>query len=431
MKVRKFKMTSGELYSIFLQNDGLPSTYPNLFVTIHHRNAGDSANTSHAVFERLSFFYEICEFLNIDIVQRCHEGDFLKQHEIETIAKWACRSVKSFREHVQKQRSSNVVSISPSRKKIETARASFVVDAKGDIAKSTAYNRVTTFSQYIGWLEDELFPSKASNNTDLMKRFRPRRFNILGDINHIMGSYKSLTVEQMGQVLNVVQPNAPENPWKNESIRYRNELIINLYEALGCRRSELMKVRIDDMKTNPSNGQRYVQLRSKSDLNDNRLNRPEAKTRGRMVPLDKRLCEMYDNYVIHYRSQARGAEFIQYLFITHNESANQNRALSNESINKICRQIASLVGFRVHPHAFRHSWNDRYSELADQRIKDGKVTADKSESDRQKLMGWAEGSPMAMHYSSRHENKRAFDVGLKLQKDRSSSKGKGKDKEQS
>jgi hypothetical protein len=45
---------------------------------------------------------------------------------------------------------------------------------------------------------------------------------------------------------------------------------------------------------------------------------------------------------------------------------------------------------------------------------------------RQKLMGWADGSPMAMHYSSRHENKRAFDVGLKLQEDRSSSKGKDK-----
>jgi integrase len=124
---------------------------------------------------------------------------------------------------------------------------------------------------------------------------------------------------------------------------------------------------------------------------------------------------MYDNYLIHHRSNANGAEFVPYLFVTHSHRASANRALSTSAVNKVCREISKVVGFRVTPHTFRHSWNDRFSELADKRIAEGKTSGAKSESDRQKLMGWSEHSTMAKKYSKRHDDKRAFNMGMELQ----------------
>lgn len=415
MRIERIRMTSGEMYSVLLDDSGLPLPYPNLFVTVHHRNRSDSSNTCYAAFEHLRYFYEICDFLDIDIIQRCITGDFLSKPEMETLVKWAKRTVSTFREHVAKQKTANVVSFVPACKKLETARAIIIVNHEGDIAPVTAYNRLTTFAEYIGWLETELFPSKNSKATQLLKSLRPSKFRQQDEQEDIDSDYKSLTADQVLRVLDVVRPDSTENPWKNESLRFRNQLLINMLEAIGCRRGELLKVRTTDVKTSPKNGRRYLTIRSKIDLDDSRLDRPEAKTLGRHVPVDKRLSEMYDNYLIHHRSNANGAEFIPYLFVTHNHRTSKNTALSTSAVNKICREISRAVGFRVHPHAFRHSWNDKFSKVADKRIDEGVVAAAKSESDRQKLMGWAEGSKMAEKYSKRHADKRAFRVGMELQ----------------
>lgn len=414
MRIKRIQMTDGEMYSILLDESGLPLPYPNLFVTQNHRNKSDASNTCYAAFEHLRYFHEICEFLNLDIVQRCITGEFLSKPEMETIVKWAKRTVKSFREHVAKQNTTNIISFMPERKKLETARAVIVVNHEGDISSVTAYNRLTTFSEYIGWLETELFPSKNSRTELLLKSLRPTKFGQQDETDSI-DDYKSLTPDQVLRVLDVIRPDSSENPWKNKSLQFRNQLLINMLEATGCRRGELLKVRITDVKTRPINGRRYLTIRSRVDLDDSRLDRPEAKTLGRHIPVDKRLSDMYDNYLVHHRSNASGAEFIPYLFVTHNHRTSKNRALSASAVNKICREISQVVGFRVHPHAFRHSWNDNYSQHADKRIDEGKVVAQKSESDRQKLMGWQEGSKMAKKYSKRHDDKRAFDVGMELQ----------------
>tara|TARA_R110001583_G_C5663015_1_gene409838 strand:+ start:187 stop:1515 length:1329 start_codon:yes stop_codon:yes gene_type:complete len=413
--IKKIRMADGEMYSVLIDGSGVPMPYPNLFVTINHRNESDASNTCYNVFERIRLLYEICDFLNIDIVQRCITGDFLTKNEMESLVLWAKRTVESFRNHVIKQKSKNVVSLLPKMKKLETSRAVIVVEHQGDISPATAYNRITTFAEYIGWLEEELFTSKDTTAEDLLKSLRPSKFSKEGETGNVDEIYKSLTPSQVIRVLDVIRPDSSDNPWVNESLRYRNQLIINVLEAIGCRRGELLKIRPQDIKKNPTNGRRYVTIRSKVDLDDARLDRPEAKTLGRNVPMDKRLSEMYDNYLIHHRGNSNGAEFIPYLFVTHNHRTTTNHALSNATINKICRQISSVVGFKVNPHAFRHRWNDKYSKHADQRIAEGKVSEAKSESDRQKLMGWHEGSKMAQTYSKRHDDKRAFEVGLELQ----------------
>lgn len=439
MNVKKFKFSSGESYSILMGDDGLPMDYPNLFVTINHRNRSDASNTCHSAFEHIKYLYEICSFLNIDIEERSKRGDFLLKAEMETLVKWAKRTVPSFRKHVARNKDRSVIEFTPNLSKLESARQVIVIESEKDISPHTSYNRLTTFANYIGWLEKQLHPSKITNNEQLLKTLRPKKFSTNDYIGHDekiihqldkdpltsefaienddgdFEQYKSLTRNQVIRVLDVVRPDSPENPWKSEGVRYRNQLIINIYEAIGNRRAELLRIMIQDFKRSSTNSRRYISIRRSTDLNDKRTDTPSAKTLGRLVPVDNRLSEIIDDYIINHRGKVHGVEGIPYLFVTHHHRVKSPNALSLSAVNKICREISDAVGFRVHPHAFRHSWNDRFSENADRKIKEGKVTHAKAENDRQKLMGWTEGSVMAQKYSKRHDDKRAIMTGLELQ----------------
>ncbi|HHX8658010.1 TPA: tyrosine-type recombinase/integrase [Vibrio diabolicus] len=420
MKTKAFQMSSGESYSILLGEDGMPLPYHNLFVTLHYRNQSKASATCYRVFEHLCFLEEICQFEKIDLIERCKTGDFLTKKDFENIKKHSRFKVESFREMVARHKSTNVVSIKS--KKLETARAKIVVNPEGDISPHTTYNRLTVFAQFIGWLEEELFPSKDSTAEFELKKIRGDKFGT-SDEALDWGDWRSLEPVEEMRVLDVVRPDSPENPWKSESIRYRNQLIVNMLFALGCRRGELLKIRVktddhpSDIKKRQKDGRYFVMIRSQTDYSDKRRHKPEGKTLGRFVPMDNRLREMYETYLIHHRPNATGSEHIEYLFVTHNHKTQTNAALSLAQVNKIFREISEVVGFRVHPHGTRHTWNDKYSKFADKRIAEGKTTEAKSEADRQKLMGWTDDSKSAKRYSKRHDDKRAMDMALELQEE--------------
>ena len=361
---------------------------------------------------------------------RCIKGDFLTKNEMLSLVKWAKNRVATFRKHASKNKpttlkigTSNVVPLVVKKPRtLEIARATFVIDHDGDVGVHHAYNRLTTFAEYIGWLEGELFPSKDSTAEQTLKAQRPTNMMMRDEVLD-WGDYRSLTRQEVIRVLDVVRPDSPDNPWKSERIRYRNHLLINLLNSLGTRAAEASRIRVlskndeGDIHTNPKNNVRYIEIRSKDDKDDNRVNRPSGKTLGRHNPVDSRLSEIIDNYIIDYRSEIPGVNQIPYLFVTDNYRDPQNRALSLAQLNKICREISEVVGFRVHPHAFRHSWNDRYSEFVDRRIAEGKTSHEKAEADRRKLMGWGVNSKWGNYYEKRHAHQRAFDLGLELQEE--------------
>ncbi|MCG9650684.1 site-specific integrase [Vibrio brasiliensis] len=420
MKIKEFQMGSGESYSILLGEDGMPMPYQNLFVTINYRNNSKASSTCSRALEHLKFLEEICQFEKIDLIERCKTGNFITKKDFENIKKHSTLQVKVFRKMVVRHKSSNVVSIK--KKKVETARANIVVNSDGDVLPDTAYNRLTVFAQFIGWLEEELSPSKDSKAEFELKKIRGNKCDT-SDEALDWGDWKSLEPVEEMRVLDVVRPDSPENPWKSEPVRYRNQLIVNMFFAIGCRRGELLKIRVktdnhsSDIKKRSVDGRYFVMIRSQTDYSDKRKHRPEGKTKGRFVPMDKRLVEMYENYLIYHRPNATGSEYIEYLFVTHNNKTKINAALSLSQVNKIFREISKVVGFRVHPHSARHTWNDRYSKLADKRIAEGKTTEAKSEADRRKLMGWSENSKSAQRYAKRHDDKRAMGMALELQEE--------------
>ena len=104
------------------------------------------------------------------------------------------------------------------------------------------------------------------------------------------------------------------------------------------------------------------------------------------------------------------AELTDFLILS-----NKGQPLSINALDKIFSEISEVVLFNVHAHAFRHTWNDKYTDKVQTLIKSGKITEDQAERDRAYLMGWISNSQSARRYSRRAENKRAVEIGLGIQ----------------
>ena len=73
-------------------------------------------------------------------------------------------------------------------------------------------------------------------------------------------------------------------------------------------------------------------------------------------------------------------------------------------------QLHNLTG-----HRFRHTWNERFSELMDSM--DHPATEETQEAIRCNLMGWKSGSGTAATYNQRFIKRKGHEAALMLQKD--------------
>ena len=85
--------------------------------------------------------------------------------------------------------------------------------------------------------------------------------------------------------------------------------------------------------------------------------------------------------------------------------------MSPRSIGKIFDSLQPVLGFDLHPHLLRHTWNDRFSDEIDRGAQLGKKTATAEEERlRNYLMGWSPDSKMAERYSRRHIERAAHEL---------------------
>lgn len=62
--------------------------------------------------------------------------------------------------------------------------------------------------------------------------------------------------------------------------------------------------------------------------------------------------------------------------------------MSLSAFNKVFNELSNAVGFKVKPHGLRHTWNDRFSELIEELIKEGLITYEEAEEHRCARQGW-------------------------------------------
>jgi integrase len=172
------------------------------------------------------------------------------------------------------------------------------------------------------------------------------------------------------------------------------------------RRGELLGLQIRDLdQCSP----KLRILRRADASEDPRYIQPNTKTFDREIELRPAIMRAVWNYINHQRKNIKVARKYPQLIV-----ADDGRPLSLQSIDKIFVQIRDAcpdLPETLTSHVLRHTWNDRFSDLAEIMG----LTDAVEEKARNEQQGWADNSKSAAIYTRRHASRKGRELALKLQ----------------
>jgi len=398
---------------------GMPLFYPNVYITSIIRGKGDQAATMEAQLRAIKFLYIWGVKHDIDIDARFQEGDFLRVYEVETLAADArihasklLADTKVQADVATKSKVTNLNSYKKNRSKIKHIET---------VSGATAGVRFRYIRDYLEWLaihrtgrlsRSTLKYTALVHASNEMKKAFNSRIPKQGHQNDLYRKL-GLTLEDQEKLLEAVDPKNENNPWKDIRIRYRNQLFINMLISLGIRKGEALGIRTEDINLQTN---KITIHRTPNDQFDKRYHQPQTKTKARVLPLGKTLVRLCEEYIFKYRYKDLPSvrKDNHFLFVETKKGRELSIAAAND-IFKFIRFRNPDIQKDLSAHILRHTWNDRFSERADELIKSGEWTAEHERKARCEMMGWVIDSDMAWHYSRRHIIEQANKVELSLQ----------------
>ncbi|MBA2960695.1 MULTISPECIES: site-specific integrase [Ramlibacter] len=408
---RRLRFENGERTSTVMRSDtGMPIHATVLFIN-RYRLQGIKANTIHKIAGSLALLYRHCHHKKLDLEARLRAGKFLTSAELDQLADLAQYHVKDLDEERADGggvSASKVRSLERMRMRRKKAKERQLVEVP------TRATRTRHFVSYLEFLGDyyarqlplaasDAFLQEIAKGIKALEKMVPRYSNWAK-----LGSRKGMSEEAMELLVAVVDPDSPANPWKVPFVRLRNFLIVVLYLAAGIRRGEMAGLQVGDLGTSRLVITIY---RRADDENDKRVHQPVAKTADREITVDIALMQRLQDY-LGERRKKKPARKIPQLWVTDDGTA----ALSYDSIGKIFNDIRKAcpeLPRTLTTHVLRHTWNDRFSEVA---TRMGLKPAEEEKA-RATHQGWSPGSKMPARYTLRTIEANARKVGLKLQQD--------------
>ena len=398
--VRNVTLPGGELLPALIDHWRGPVLETLRYSIAALRNAGRAEKTIDAHLRAIAIARQWARTNGFTLEERMAAGTGLNERELESLS----YTLKTHHARSTDQNSgrNNVLPFARSGK--EPLRR--LPRRPGQVlAPQTGANRVRFVAGYLEWLarhspaehaRERLRDAVASLNARAKISVRPAT-----------DPKKGLSTEQHERLLAVILPSSPENPFRTESVRYRNLALIACLDQTGMRRGELAGLKIRDIDFR----QLTISIhRRPPDPKDPRKQRPHTKTNARTVPMKLELSDILFHYITVWRRAESGARKHDYLFVAHGGTS-PGAPLSPRSIGKIFDSLQRVLGFDLHPHLLRHTWNDRFSSAIDRSAQLGKETTTAQEERlRNYLMGWSPDSKMAERYSRRHIERAAHEL---------------------
>lgn len=402
--VSRIRFRSGERYS-FLLREGMPVYLAVLFVN-RFRTKGRAANTLHQVCSVLALLHNDLDSRGIDLRGLLAQGRFLSLPDIHRFADSA-QYVASEPICPQRGKKSRVVNIEKAR-----LRATTKAERRQTVDSATYATRLRYARAYLSFTADYVRSTLPSDLASQLAEEAERGLDALSA--HIprvsrrakLGARQGLTHQEESLLLDVIDLESPRNPWRSEFVRTRNRLIVILLLASGMRRGELLGLQVKDLSSHQA---KLKILRRADAAEDARLHQPNTKTGDREIPIAPNVLSALIDFIRTQRHKIKAARKIPQLFIS-----DEGDALSLSSINQIfvdIRNACPELPKGLTAHTLRHTWNERFSELAD-RVGMPEV---EEQSARALQQGWADGSKMAAVYTRRHTASKAQELSLKLQ----------------
>lgn len=201
--------------------------------------------------------------------------------------------------------------------------------------------------------------------------------------------------------------------------RLRNVVMARILYETGMRRGELLSLKLKNFVESSGGHLPYLEIeRNHDDELDHRTQQPVAKTQGRILAISSGLEDQIKQYRTEYRAEIQSVGFgdEDFLFCAHQFGRTVGQALTvngfNSAISYLKKTFPSL-GKSLHPHAFRHDFNYRFSLHADEM----EWTEAQEAEAREEVNGWCHGSEMAKVYNLRHRREKAMEIGVKIARD--------------
>ena len=381
-RIVKCTWESGERYRMLVEAEtGMPTWWPTLFVTTQLRNAGKSVSTMDAALGAIQVLLSFVEGRGIDLEQRFAARKFLEPGEIDSLCDLA-----------QQARRGN-----------------------GVVSPGQHYTRLSYIAKYLQWLATEVLGNWGSIEADkaierMTTMVQARRPNWQQGYSH---TNRGISEGVLEPLMEIIEPDHPDNPFNDRHAAVRNRLIIRVLEETGMRMGELLAIQVQDI--NWSTGTVTIRRRH-DDPHDPRKNQPRTKTLERELALTRELIEALDEYIRNERRRTRRAKTHRYLFVVHRKGKYEGRPLGTSGLERVFESLraADPVFHELHPHAFRHWWNWKFSVAMDAKPKKERLSPEEQAKIRCYQMGWVEGSKMATIYNKRFTEKKAQEVALAL-----------------
>lgn len=409
--VRTLTLATGERLPILLdKRNGIPQFAPLIYSLTQLRGRNLTSNTIEQGLRNILVFLIFLEQREINIEERLRVGKILDLAEIESLVITCKFKIKEILNPIQADKSK------PARiTSFANSRNSHLLIGQKQIDGNSAANRLRGILDYLNWLvkvqlltfpADTSYFLKLDTSLQIVIEAIRARLPIRGN-NNVLGSRMGLPSDISSRLLAVTSKNSPENPWLGEFTKSRNELIICWLYYLGLRRGELLNVKISDIDFR---AQTVLIVRRADSPEDPRSKQPSVKTKDRLLPLSKSLCQLTLNFVKYIRPKWPNATKHGYLFVADKSGAPMSLSALNKCFAFLRAHIPDLPK-DLSPHFMRHTWNDNFSkEMDDKKISD----ADEQQI-RSFLMGWSTTSRTSVIYSKRHLLDKAKKVSLTLQ----------------
>ena len=383
-RIRHCRWESGERYCMLVDAEtGMPPWWPTLYITTQVRNRGHSVATMEQALRSIRMLLRFAEAEEIDLEERVLTRRFLKLDEID----WLCDATE--REDAGGTR----------QEKSET------------LSRAHQHNRLSTIARYLEWFAEQVLREHRNRDDDkaieeLATAIRKRRPPIDGEESE---ADRALTEAQRNRLLEIIEPEHTDNPFRDRRAKERNALIVLTLMQLGLRRGELLGVQVGDIDWQ----EQALSIHRRADEPDDpRIRQPRTKTLPRKLPLFPDVLGAIDQYVRGPRRQTRGANTHRYLLVTHHKGPNEGNPLSEQGLAKVFKVLQGCdpVLAQVHPHALRHDWNWRFSQAMDQMPKNRRPSPSEQEKIRSHHMGWVPDSQSGKRYNRRFIKEKAHEA---------------------
>ena len=423
LKRKEFIETSGERFSLLVDENGIPDFWITLFMTTVVRSYTHS--TQRAYINHLYHF----SLWEAKIKPRLFDRIITvsQNKDSNDIRFFSYSEVQSLAEHCKLQ-TKNARKLNNSNNKViqfkkPTSRVPLVT-----VSVAQQNQRIKVAAEYFEFLAHNLLKSKASFSSyiDIIKETKALILS-----KKSKGSRKTTfdpdakapPPEVFFKVMELIRPRNPENPF-TELVKNRNYLLFRLLYETGLRSGEILQLKITDIKFS----QNIIEIRRRhNDIEDTyRSIEPNAKTLERDIYITSELSEEIRAYVIKERMLISNANKHSFLFVS-NKGKSAGNPISLIQFSRIVEKVAedeSLSDFikkhgfkgakRITRHGFRHDFNNRLSISIDKNNEKAReegrlhdVISEKQELERRMYLMGHKNENSSSIYNLRHTKKQA------------------------